>query len=332
MKINKKITNLILVIVVLILISSCNNSNDYKKVLKQNNEYKIVLILPGPINDKGWNYNNYSGIIGANTGLDINVEYEENIKLENFEDIISRYGDNKYDLIILAGAQFEETVERVAGNYKKTQFCILNGSELKGDNIVSISIKDYEASYIAAFISGKIDKGGKTATIASYQNNKMENVLNVYENKIRTENKAKEREVVRTFINSKEDSNLAKQVTEQIIDSGYNNMFIHLGEATKGVVEAVANKNINLVGIYDNPEQLEIKNPTVMFSCNYKKIYNWILNRFIENKLKGNELYELGFENNIFEIYYQNISIDLKKDINKEIEKIKSGTIEILEK
>ena len=89
--------------------------------------------------------------------------------------MIRRYAEDNYNLIILAGSQFEEVVSSVSGDYPKVDFCILNGRSASGKNTFSVYPKEEEASHLAGIIGGNLTKTGILGIIAGYPNEAMAN-------------------------------------------------------------------------------------------------------------------------------------------------------------
>lgn len=48
-------------------------------------DVKIVLLLPGEVNDQGWNASNYAGVVACNDQLGTNMEYVEAVQEADFE-------------------------------------------------------------------------------------------------------------------------------------------------------------------------------------------------------------------------------------------------------
>ena len=127
---------------------------------KEPADYKIVLILPGPINDQSWNATNYAGLVQCNKDLGTKMEYLESVQASDFESTFRNYAERGYDLIMAAGTQFDEAANKVAASYPKTTFCVVNGQVSTGPNVAPIFPKEYEASYIAAIIAGSVSSKG----------------------------------------------------------------------------------------------------------------------------------------------------------------------------
>ena len=161
------------IVAVLLIIVAVIEGTTYRKIIPAN-QPKVVVILPGDINDQSWNKGNYEGIL-ANQNKDkkIDLEYQSNVEEKDFDAVIRRYAEDNYNLIILAGSQFEEVVSSVSGDYPKVDFCILNGRSASGKNTFSVYPKEEEASHLAGIIGGNLTKTGAFGIIAGYPNEAM---------------------------------------------------------------------------------------------------------------------------------------------------------------
>ena len=90
---------------------------------KTDSEYsgmKIVLILPGSIDDQSWNASNNAGAKQCDKELGTKIEVVESVPVEEFEQTFTEYGEKGYDLVMAAGSQFYEACAAVAPKYEKT--------------------------------------------------------------------------------------------------------------------------------------------------------------------------------------------------------------------
>lgn len=60
---------------------------------KASGEHKMVLILPGPINDQSWNATNYAGLQAVNKELGTKMEYVENVQASDYESTFRNYAE-----------------------------------------------------------------------------------------------------------------------------------------------------------------------------------------------------------------------------------------------
>jgi len=277
-------------------------------------DYKIVLILPGPINDQSWNATNYAGLTACNEKLGTKMEYVENVQASDYESTFREYAERGYDLIMAAGSQFDEAVAAVAPNYKDTTFCAVNGSKCDGVNVAPIFPKEYEASYIASILAGNVTKNGNFATIGGFPNEPMEHLMDVYEKnsvKIAESRGITGAKATRAYANSWNDVALGKQMAEQMI-------------------EAAKAKGAKFIGF--SSDQTTIDPNTVVASVNFdfKNFYIWALGQYMDGKLSGNMVHEAGINEDIFvPVYTDNISQEVKDAVDQGIKDFKDGKVDL---
>lgn len=293
---------------------------------------KIVLILPGPINDQSWNATNYAGLVKCNEELGTNMEYIENVQASDYESTFRNYAERGYDLIMAAGTQFDDAANKVAANYPKTTFCVVNGAVSNGPNVSPIFPKEYEASYVASLIAGEITKNGHFATIGGFPNDAMVKLLDVYE--ATAVSIAKSRGISgakanRAFANSWEDLALGKQMAETMIDNGADIMFVYANQVGLGAIQAAKEKGIKFVGF--SGDQTPIDPNTVVASVifDFEIFYTWAVERFINGNLEGNTVHEAGIKENIFKpVYTKHVSKAVQDKVSAGIAKAVAGEID----
>ena len=127
-KISVKFLSLIAILIVVFSVSACAPVQQQQATAEKGAaDYKMVLLLPGPINDQSWNATNYAGLVKANETLGTKIEYVENVQAADFESTFRNYAERGYDLIMAAGTQFDEAANKVAKDYPKTKFTVVNG-------------------------------------------------------------------------------------------------------------------------------------------------------------------------------------------------------------
>ena len=264
---------------------------------------KMVLILPGPINDQGWNATNYAGLIKSNETLGTKMEFIENVQPADYESTFRNYAERGYNLIMAAGTQFDAAANKVAPSYPKTTFCVVNGMVSKGANVAPIFPREYEASYIAALIAGEISKKGQFGTIGGFPNTAMGHLLDVYE-KVAVDTSTKRgitgSKAVRAYANSWDDVALGKQMAATMIDNGADVMFVYANQVGLGSIQAAKEKGVKFIGF--SADQTKIDPNTVVASVvfDFKTFYTWAIQKYLDGKLTGNTVHEAGIAENIF--------------------------------
>jgi len=324
----------VLVISSSLVLGGCSSTDKAKEASgkKGASDYKIVLILPGPINDQSWNATNYAGLVKSNKTLGTKMEYVENVKAADYESTFRNYSERGYDLIMAAGTQFDEAANKVAKSYPKTTFCVVNGMVSSGANVAPIFPKEYEASYVAAMIAGEITKNGKFATIGGFPNAAMGKLLDVYE-KVSVDTATRRgitgSKAVRAYANSWEDVSLGKQLASTMIDNGADVMFVYANQVGLGSIQAAKEKGVKFVGF--SSDQTTIDPNTVVASVvfNFETFYTWALQKYMDGTLEGNKIHEAGIAEGIFvPVYTPNISKEIQDKVAAGMETAKQGKID----
>lgn len=251
---------------------------------KKPGDYKIVLVLPGPINDQSWNATNYSGLLACNKDLGTRMEYVENVQASDYESTFRNYAERGYDLIMAAGTQFDESANRVAEKYPDTVFCVVNGMVSGGPNVRPILPKEYEGSYLAGIVAGYTTKTGKIGIAGGFPNKLMIRLLNTYEYAARIG--SPELKAIRAYANSWSDVALGKQMASSMIDNGADVLFFYANQVGLGAIQAAKEKGINFVGFASN--QNDIAKGTVVASVyfDFAEMYKWAVKNYLDGTLE----------------------------------------------
>ena len=295
-------------------------------------DLKIVLILPGPINDQSWNATNYAGLVASNEQLGTKMEYIENVPASDYESTFRNYAERGYDLIMAAGTQFDDAANKVAAEYPDTTFCVVNGFQADYTNVAPIFPKEYEASYVAALIAGEVSENGQFATIGGFPTEAMEKLLDVYEEV--SVDVAKDRGIsgataTRSYANSWDDIALGKQMAETMIDNGADTLFVYANQVGLGAIQAAKEKGIKFIGFSSN--QNEIAEGTVVASVvfDFQSFYVWAVNKYFNGTLTGGEVHEAGIKEGIFKpVYTDAISQTVQDNVSAKMKSAAAGEVD----
>ncbi|NCD05130.1 MAG: BMP family ABC transporter substrate-binding protein [Spirochaetia bacterium] len=295
-------------------------------------DLKIVLILPGPINDQSWNATNYAGLVACNDQLGTKMEYLENVQASDYESTFRNYAERGYDLIMAAGTQFDDAANKIAGEYPDSTFCVVNGFRADYANVSPIFPKEYEASYIAALIAGEVTKNGKFATIGGFPNEAMEKLLDVYEYvsvELAQERGISNSSATRSYANSWSDIALGKQMAETMIDNGADTLFVYANQVGLGAIQAAKEKGVKFVGFSSNQNDTAPGTVVASVLFNFQTFYTWAVQKYFEGTLDGGKVHEAGIKENIFKpIYTDQISESVRAKISAGIDSAVAGNVD----
>ncbi len=282
---------------------------------------RIVVLLPGEGGDLSWNDTNMEGISYCEEKLGITIECRKNVQETEFEQVLVECAEKDYDLVLASGEQFTDSVNTTAERYPDTFFCIINGIRADQENVASVRPREYEASEMAAVITGNIAETGTIGMIAGYPNEGMEHLLDVYEEKVREilEERGMEKTVfLRAYTNSWTDQGLARKMAEQMIGSGAEILFVYSNEAGLGCIEAARAQGAKVIGFSSNPTREHPDTVAASIKFDFGKLYEWILSRYENGKLHGKKLEEVGQEEGIFvPVYSSGISPEIREKVKQ---------------
>jgi basic membrane protein A and related proteins len=330
-KTSSKFLALLAILIVLFSATACAPVQQ-TTAAKGAGDYKIVLLLPGPINDQSWNATNYAGLVKANATLGTKIEYVENVQSADFESTFRNYAERGYDLIMAAGTQFDEAANKVAKDYPKTKFTVVNGMLADGENVAPIFPKEYEASYIAAMLAGEVSPNGQFATIGGFPNDAMEKLLDVYE--ATAVNIAKERgladaKATRAYANSWDDVALGKQMAETMIDNGADTLFVYANQVGLGSIQAAKEKGAKFIGFSGDQNSVAPGTVVASVAFDFEKFYTWTIDKFIKGELAGNTVHKAGIAEGIFNpVYTDQISPEIQAKVKTGMEKAAAGEVD----
>lgn len=117
-----------------------------------------VVFAYGGLGDKAFNDSTYSGLQRAKKDLGIEFDYVEPKEHAEYEGFIRSYAKTgDYDLIVCVGFSQGTTLEKVAKDFPKQKFMILD-AVVDLPNVASYVYKSEEAAYLAGAYSAMLTK------------------------------------------------------------------------------------------------------------------------------------------------------------------------------
>ena len=336
----KKILAILLTVAMLLCMAACGGEqgvnpagNEAESGEKTAADVKIVLLLPGEINDQGWNASNYAGVVACNEKLGTSMEYVEAVQEADFESTFREYAVRGYDIIMAAGSQFDEAASSVAANYPDTLFVVVNGSNSDGANLCPLFPKEYEASYLAALIGGYLTESGKFGMIGGDPNQAMKDLMAVYGKTAVAI--AEERGIAGAsynlaYANSWSDIALGKQMSENMIDEGADVMFVYANELGLGVINGAIGKGAKVVGYSSNQNTIDPNTVVASIDFDYATMYVWAIEQYLGGNLTGNQMVEVGVAEGIyFPVYTENCPEEAVAACDAGVAALKEGSVDL---
>lgn len=290
---------------------------------------KIALLLPGSIDDQGWNATNNAGALAAEEELGVKIDVVESVPAEEYESTFTEYAEKGYDLIMAAGSQWDESATVVAENYPDTIFCAINGQISDFPNQIPVFPKEYEGSYLAGIIAGYTTENGKFAVTGGQSNDPMVKLMDTYEAmaiQVATERGIEDAEATRAFVDSWTDVSATKDLIASMIDNGADTVFCYSNEGTSGAIQAAEEKDAKFVG-FSADKNGESDCVVGSVSMNWAAVYPTIVESILNGDWTGKT--DIGVAEGVFEVIpTDQMSDECVAAVDDAIAEIKDGKVD----
>ena len=290
-------------------------------------DFKAALVMPGVITDKSFNQSCYEGAMKAKEKLGIEVAYSEKVPQPDQAEALADYARRGYQLVIGAGGEFQDAVDRVAKRYPDTMFMVLNGTT--PDKNVAVARFHYEAlGYVLGYIGGKMTKTDTGAFIGAQQIAFSMQMLLGFENGFKAADPKSK--VLVAWTNDWDDIAKGKEAALTVISQGADIVYPTMDNAIVGSYQAVKEQGKHAFGIYYDTYK---DWPDIVLQSAVMKWGAALVDMITiakEGKLEGKE-YMVGFDSPDaagLGSYGPSVPEELRKEVAQIIEDIKSGKLD----
>lgn len=347
MRIKKKrlVTALALLLVfALILLAGCGGQKTSEPPKGQSQEtpkadssgtsgkkLKVALLLPGPINDMGWNASAYEGIKKAEKDLGVEVAYRERVSQSEQLEAFRAYAAQGYDVVIGHGFEFGEAAKKVAPEFPKVKFIVTSSDISQPPNLGSLQVMNTEAGFFGGVLAGLITKTGTIGYIGGMEIPPITNALKGFIAGAKMVNP--QVKVLSAFTGSFEDVAKAKETALSFIQQGADVVMGNADQGGLGVIQAAKEKGVMAIG-YDH-DQSSVAPDTVVASSlqSYPIAIEFLVKTIQEGKFEP-KFYPIGVKEGatgiVWNPSYQKLPAGVKEKINQVTEDLKAGKIDIL--
>ncbi|MFQ5692878.1 MAG: BMP family protein [Nitrospinota bacterium] len=244
---------------------------------------KIMLVLPGPINDQGWNATAYQGLLQVKKNLGVAMKYIENIETANAESTLTDLGAKGYQLVIAHGTQYNDYAAKVAAKFPRTKYWIINGFKAANPNLGGVGFREWEAGWIAGVMAGLTTKTNKIGTIGAFPFPVIEGSMDAYEKAAKIVNPKVQ--VTQVFVNSWSDVAKGKESAKAMIEAGVDVIMTTANQVGIGSIQASQEAGVKAVGFV--ADQYDIAPGTVVGSVLFytPKFFTAIVSDYLKGRL-----------------------------------------------
>ncbi|QGP91214.1 ABC transporter substrate-binding protein PnrA-like protein [Neomoorella glycerini] len=246
---------------------------------------KVALVLPGPINDNGWNSVAYEGLKKAQAELGIEGAYRENVTQSDMEEAFRAYANQGYDVIIGHGFQFNDVAKKVGKDFPKVKFIVTSSNIAQGPNVASLEVSNKEAGFIGGILAGLLTKSNKVAFIGGVNMPPITDAEAGFKAGAKMVNPKVE--ALGTLIGSWDDVAKAKETALAFIQQGADVVLGDANQAGLGVIEAAKSKNVYAVGFAGDQSNVAPDNVPASSKYDYSVAIKYIVKEILDGKFEA---------------------------------------------
>lgn len=285
----------------------------------------VAIIVPGPINDMGWNSLGFQGVRLLEEQYGAKISYTENVSESDAEGILRDYGTSEFEVVFVHGAIFQDAMVRAAQSSPDTTYILTSGFESDEPNIASIEFLDKQQGFLMGVFSALMTESDIVGVIGGIEIPPIANSVKGFTAGV--EYIDPDITVLSTMSGTVEDASDVKEIAFSQIDQGADYVSGLANQAGLGALQATAERGVYSVGAYADQFSVEprsvvtsvAKDVTVGFDHVYKKI----LDGTIENKA-----YEIGAaQGSIYFTPYHDFADMIPADVQERIDEIVADLI-----
>jgi len=308
---------------------------------KKNSDFKVALVTDvGGLNDKSFNYLANKGLEQAVKELGITKSVVESKQMTDYETNLSRFAEQKYNLIIAVGFLMQDAVTKVSQTYPDTKFMIIDSSITDRPNVASAMFKTEQCGYLVGVMAGLMEKTqgipntfGKNTVgvVGGMQIPPVDDYIAGFIQGAKSVNP--DIKIKLNYTNKFDDPGLGKQTALSQIASGADIIFPVAGGTGTGAIDAAKEKNVYAIGV--DADQNYIAPDTVITSAmKGMDVATFdIIKGTLENKFKsGNIVFELNNNGVGFATPTKAVPKEIVDKVNEVAKQIKEGKISITTK
>jgi basic membrane protein A and related proteins len=220
--------------------------------------FKVGLIVPSTISDKGWGQSAYEGTqrIKQELGAEL-AQPVEKPSLAQVETVLRDLAQQGCTIVFCHGSEYDDAAKKVAGDFPKTTFVVMGGKST-GPNLIPIQFASGQATYLAGVLAGGMTKTGKIGLVGGDEIPIIKDAFAAFEKGAKAARP--DVKVTTTFTGNGTDAAKAKQQAQALLDSGADVLMHNANAAGAGVFQAVMEKQGAMV-IGANDDQSDQATP-----------------------------------------------------------------------
>ena len=238
---------------------------------------RVALVLPGSINDGGWNQGAYEGL-AALTGDDFETAFTENVPQADIPSTVEGYALDGFDLVIGHGFEFGTTVSELAPEHPGTNFFATTFTpdpdvELPS-NLTFIDPQYYTISYAAGALAALQSEAGVVGIVGGGDIPTQRVMIEAF--KAGATETVEGVEALDVLTGSWDDPQLGREAAAAMIGQGAD-VILHIADTTGlGAIEGATEQGVEVIGFWQDQTETAPELMLTSFKMELPKIVEFL--------------------------------------------------------
>ncbi|WFD12390.1 BMP family lipoprotein [Tepidibacter hydrothermalis] len=284
----------------------------------------------GGVNDQSFNQSAWEGLKKAEADLGIIPNYQESKQDADYVPNIENLIDQENDLIWGIGFKMADAVKEAAENYPDQKFAIIDNSygDETPENVIGVTFKEEQCSYLVGLIAGKMTKTNKVGYIGGIEVPVIQKFEYGFRAGVKEANA--DAEVFVQYANSFSDPAKGKAIAKQMYSNGADILYHAAGDTGTGMIEAAKEEGKFAIGVDRDQNSLA---PDNVITSAMKRVDNALYDvskKLSEGTFEGGTTVTYGLAEGGVDIApttEKNVPADVLEFVNEEKQKIVDGEI-----
>ncbi len=291
---------------------------------------KVAMLLPGAINDGGWNTMAYTALTEAEKQLSAEIAYTENVKQNDQVQLLRQYATQGYNVIIGHGYEFKDALLQVGEEFPDVNFLNFGSTDTNNDvNVGSISYAYGETGALMGVLIGMQPDVTKVGVVHAFENptgltetKNVERFAKMYNPDI---------EFTYSYTQNWDDINLAKEAATALLNNGAQVIVSDMSGPADAMLQAVKEKDAMYVEVTFDALSLAPENVLSSAVHDATKATLEALKDIEAGNFKG-QVYEFGIEEGVMSVgeFGPMVTDEQKAEVEKIQAEIIAGTANLM--
>lgn len=282
----KKMVLLLLVLVLIISLTSCSMS-------KPGQGKSVVMIADtGGLEDDSYNNSAYEGLKQAEEEFGVEIKVVESQTADDYELNLRTASEEGANLVFAIGHLLTESVNNIANNFVDQEYAIIDET-IEKDNVVSVTFKEHEGSFLVGVIAGLTTKSNIIGFVGGIQTPQIEKYEYGFKAGVKSVNP--NAEVLVNYIGAFDNPSLGNEAAVAQKQLGADIVFQAAGACGLGVIQAAGDQKFWVIGVDEDQSSEDPEHVLVSMIKRFDIASYTLIKSMVEDTITDHMI-ELGLE------------------------------------